>query len=92
MRGLAAATGDIVVFIDADGSNEPCEVERFVLALVNGADFAKGSRFIQGGGSVDITPIRRLGNCGVASLDQSPVRHPLHGHRLRLQRGVVAAP
>ena len=60
--GLAAASGDIVVFIDADGSNEPAEVERFVLALVNGADFAKGSRFMQGGGSVDITPVRRLGN------------------------------
>ena len=60
--GLAAATGDIVVFIDADGSNEPEEVERFVLALVNGADFAKGSRFMQGGGSADITPVRRLGN------------------------------
>ncbi len=63
--GLAAASGDIVVFIDADGSNEPAEVERFVLALVNGADFAKGSRFIQGGGSVDITPIRRLGNAAL---------------------------
>lgn len=60
--GLAAATGDVVVFIDADGSNQPDEVERFVLALVNGADFAKGSRFMQGGGSADITPVRRLGN------------------------------
>lgn len=60
--GLDTASGDIVVFIDADGSNEPAEVERFVLALVNGADFAKGSRFMHGGGSSDITPVRRLGN------------------------------
>jgi hypothetical protein len=35
---------------------------RFVDALVKGADFAKGSRFLPGGGSADITPTRRLGN------------------------------
>ncbi len=62
IEGLAAARGDIAVFIDADGSNEPDEVERFVLALVNGADLAKGSRFLERGGSTDITGIRRLGN------------------------------
>lgn len=62
IEGLNAALGDIVVFIDADGSNEPGEVERFVLALVGGADLAKGSRFLERGGSSDITGIRRLGN------------------------------
>jgi hypothetical protein len=30
--------------------------------LANGYDFVKGSRFISGGGSLDITLIRRLGN------------------------------
>jgi len=63
--GLGAATGDIVVFIDADGSNAPDEIERFVLALVNGADLAKGSRFLVRGGSSDITPIRKLGNAAI---------------------------
>jgi glycosyltransferase involved in cell wall biosynthesis len=62
VEGLQAATGDITVFIDADGSNRPSEVEAFVLALVSGADLAKGSRFLQSAGSVDITGIRRLGN------------------------------
>lgn len=62
IEGLAAANGDVAVFIDADGSNEPGEVERFVLALVNGADLAKGSRFLERGGSTDITGIRRFGN------------------------------
>ena len=38
------------------------EIPRFVDALVAGADFAKGSRFASGGGSDDITPLRRLGN------------------------------
>lgn len=63
--GLNAAKGDVVVFIDADGSNTPAEIERFVLALVNGADLAKGSRFLLRGGSSDITTIRRLGNAAI---------------------------
>src|SRR5687767_2799244 len=41
-RGFAAATGDIVVMLDADGSADPAEIPRFVEALVAGADFAKG--------------------------------------------------
>lgn len=60
--GFAAATGDIVVMIDADGSTDPAELPSFVDALLAGADFAKGSRFRRGGGSTDITPLRRLGN------------------------------
>jgi glycosyltransferase involved in cell wall biosynthesis len=63
--GFAAATGDIIVMIDADGSTDPAEIPQFVGALIAGADFAKGSRFIQGGGSADITKIRRLGNWGL---------------------------
>ena len=47
---------------DADGSADPAEIERFVKALTDGADFAKGSRFTEGGGSADITPVRQLGN------------------------------
>lgn len=60
--GFAAATGDILVMIDADGSADPTEIPQFVDALLDGADFAKGSRFIEGGGSSDITRLRRLGN------------------------------
>ncbi len=60
--GFAAATGDIVVMVDADGSADPAEIPNFVQALLDGADFAKGSRFANGGGSCDITRLRRLGN------------------------------
>jgi glycosyltransferase involved in cell wall biosynthesis len=60
--GFAAVTGDIVVMLDADGSADPAEIPAFVAALNAGADFAKGSRFRPGGGSADITPLRRLGN------------------------------
>ena len=60
--GFAAATGDFIVMIDADGSNDPGEIPRFVSALKEGADFAKGSRFLPGGGSLDISIVRRFGN------------------------------
>ncbi|HEX5740162.1 MAG TPA: glycosyltransferase family 2 protein [Pilimelia sp.] len=60
--GFAAATGDIVVMFDADGSADPTEIPRFVAALCDGADFAKGSRVMPGGGSEDITRVRGLGN------------------------------
>src|SRR6478609_7157344 len=66
--GFAAATGDIIVMIDADGSTDPAEIPQYVGALLAGADFAKGSRFIQGGGSADITLIRRIGNMGLNGL------------------------
>lgn len=60
--GFARVTGDVVVMFDADGSADPAEIPAFVAALTAGADFAKGSRFSEGGGSADITPIRRAGN------------------------------
>jgi glycosyltransferase involved in cell wall biosynthesis len=60
--GFAAATGDIIAMIDADGSADPAEIPRFVQALVDGAEFAKGTRFAQDGGSDDITRLRALGN------------------------------
>jgi hypothetical protein len=63
--GFAAATGDIIVMFDADGSADPAEIPSFVAALVAGADFAKGSRFTRGGGSDDITRLRRTGNAGL---------------------------
>jgi glycosyltransferase involved in cell wall biosynthesis len=60
--GFAVCRGDIIVMIDADGSTDPREIPAFVAALRAGADFAKGSRFVRGGGSTDITRIRRAGN------------------------------
>jgi glycosyltransferase involved in cell wall biosynthesis len=60
--GFARVSGDVVVMFDADGSADAGEIPRFVEALCDGADFAKGSRFRSGGGSADITAVRRLGN------------------------------
>jgi glycosyltransferase involved in cell wall biosynthesis len=66
--GFAAATGDVIVMLDADGSTDPGEIPSFVAALERGADFAKGSRFLSGGGTVDMPLYRRLGNRGFVIL------------------------
>lgn len=66
--GFAAATGDIIVMLDADVSTDPLEIPAFVGALLSGADMAKGSRFLQGGGTHDMEWYRRLGNWGFVQL------------------------
>jgi glycosyltransferase involved in cell wall biosynthesis len=60
--GFQAATGHIMVMLDADGSTDPREIPLFVGALLGGADIAVGSRFVQGGGTADMERHRRLGN------------------------------
>lgn len=67
-RGFEAATGDIVVMLDADGSTDPAEIPLFVAPLLAGADFVKGSRFLQGGGTADMELYRRFGNWGFVQL------------------------
>ena len=60
--GFAAVRGDIIVMLDADGSADPREISRYVDVLLDGADFAKGTRFAGGGGSSDLTRLRSWGN------------------------------
>jgi DNA-binding response OmpR family regulator len=60
--GLEAAKSDIIVTMDGDGSMDPTEIPFFVGALLSGADYVKGSRFLQGAGTVDMPWIRILGN------------------------------
>lgn len=59
--GFAAASGDIIVMLGADGSNDPREILRLIEALLAGAYFVAGSRFVHDGGSEDMTPLRGLG-------------------------------
>lgn len=66
--GFRAATGDIIVMLDADGSMSPQEIPHYLWYLDHGFDFVKGSRFVAGGGSADITRLRRLGNRGLLVL------------------------
>ncbi len=60
--GFAAATGDYIVMIDADGSMHPEEIALYVAYLEAGYDFVKGSRFMLSGGSDDMTRVRKVGH------------------------------
>lgn len=66
--GFMAASGDIVVMMDADGSTDPSEIAAFVGALLAGADFAKGSRFMQGAGTDDMPFYKMIGNSALTIL------------------------
>lgn len=66
--GFAAATGDIIVTFDPDGSSDPVEIPRFVEALVAGADFVTGSHFVRRGDSDRIGMLRRAAHIGLNAI------------------------
>jgi glycosyltransferase involved in cell wall biosynthesis len=67
-RGLAAATGDVLGFIDADRSIHPDDFMRLVDAVHGGADLAIGSRKLPASVILEPQPIVRriLGSAYVA--------------------------
>jgi len=60
--GFRAATGEYLVMLDADGSMSPGEIPHYLHFLDHGFDLVKGSRYVAGGGSQDLTLTRSLGN------------------------------
>jgi glycosyltransferase involved in cell wall biosynthesis len=58
--GIQEAHGEIIITLDADGSTDPSEIPDFIIPLLNGYDFAKGSRFLN---QIPTMPFhRRFGN------------------------------
>jgi len=55
-----AAQGDILIVINADGSHDPREIPRYITALLEGADFVKGSRAAPGGGTSGHVPDSKI--------------------------------
>lgn len=60
--GVKQAKGSAVIFMDADGSQDPKALPRFIAKLKEGHDLILGSRYLPGSGSEDDTLIRYLGN------------------------------
>ncbi|NJE25308.1 glycosyltransferase family 2 protein [Thermococcus sp. MV5] len=59
--GINEASGDIIVFMDADGQHNPKEIEKLIIPIINDeADFVIGSRLIKTQGKRPL--IRRLSN------------------------------
>ncbi|WP_245827922.1 glycosyltransferase family 2 protein [Sinomonas mesophila] len=84
--GFAAATGDIIVMLDADGSMDPREIGWFVAPLQHDYDFVKGSRYVTGGGSEDLTWLRNVGNRTLTQLANTV----LHSNYSDLCYGYIA--
>ena len=61
-KGIAAASGDIIIAMDADLSNRPNELVLLIAGIEAGYDICTGSRFLTGGGSEDMPLLRRFGN------------------------------
>lgn len=66
--GFHAATSDVIISIDADGSMDPKEIDAFVALICCGFDVVKGSRYCVGGASDDLTRVRRAGNLWLTRL------------------------
>ena len=91
--GFATASGDIIVMIDADGSTDAARDPRRSSARWSTAPTSpRARRFLPGGGSDDLTFIRRSGNAGLTGLVNLAVRRALHRPLLRLQRLLARLP
>lgn len=45
-KGLKIADGDLILFIDGDGQDDPSDIPRLIEAVESGADFVIGSRWL----------------------------------------------
>ena len=61
-QGLDAMTGDAVVIMMADESDDPRDVVRYWRKLQEGFDCVFGSRFVKGGGVIDYPKIKLFVN------------------------------
>jgi len=62
MTGIKRTSGDVLVFLTADNSQNPADIPRLLEKIKEGYDFVVASRFLKGSGSEDNTLIRYLGN------------------------------
>ncbi len=63
IAGLGACQAPVIVIMDADCSHTADELPVLISKVESGGyDVCMGSRFMRGGGSEDITPLRYVGN------------------------------
>ncbi len=72
LAGLRAASGDVLIVMDADLSHPPESIPDMLAALQSGADFVVGSRYVAGGGTEDGWGVLRWVNSKVATIMARP--------------------
>src|SRR6185503_12088483 len=61
-HGIAHARGELLLFMDADGQDDPREIPRLLSAFSPDVDMVVGSRFLGAFGPGAITKVNKLGN------------------------------
>jgi len=82
IRGLKEAESEFCVVMDADGSHPALAIPHMVDALVRGADFTVGSRYVPGGSTQDGWGVLRWANSKIATIMARPfttVKDPMSG-------------
>ncbi len=98
-RGIEEAEGDVLVFLDADGQDDPADIPRLLGALGPGVELVLGSRFLGTFEPGAITGLNRAGtrflNGAFNLLFRARVTDCLAGfraaHREPLRRARIAA-
>ena len=62
IEAFGVATGDVLIFMDADGSHDPADIPKLIERVREGYEYVMASRYTSGGHSYDDTIIRWFGN------------------------------
>ena len=62
ISGIQQATGNVIIIMDADGSQNPADIPRLLEKINEGYDVGWGSRYLGGGKTDDDTWLRYFGN------------------------------
>ena len=85
-RGIEEAAGEILVFLDGDGQDDPAEIPALVVALEPHVDMVIGSRFLGRFEDGSITPLNRFGTRMLTAvfngLYRSRISDPIAGFRV----------
>ena len=99
LEGFRQARNDLLMIMDADLSHPPEKIPEMVDALIAGADFVIGSRYVQGGSTDEAWGILRWINSRAATLLARPftaTKDPMSGfialRRETFQRASVLSP
>lgn len=83
--GFTHARGDVVITMDADCTHDPENISFLYQAILNGYDVAIASRYVPGGGMVDVPGWRQLiskaGNYIIGKVLSWSVRDGTSGYR-----------
>lgn len=67
-QGVEHSTGDVVILMDADGSQDPRDIPKLIKKMKEGYDCALASRYTIESHSEDDTPLRSFGNWLITTL------------------------